>query len=266
MKLLSVFNQFEALANNETRDKATTRREAFTTLGKTLGKAATIALPLAAFMTPNRVAAQSSGDTVIDVLNFALLLEYLESEYYQTGLSTDSLLTGDTRETIALISQHETAHVEFLKTAINGAGGTAIDKPEFDFTVGGAFDPFGDLPTFMVLAQAFEDTGVRAYKGQAVNLMGNKDVLTAALQIHSVEARHASEIRRMRGSKGWITSDNNTTGVDAIDAVYNGEDNITQLGLDAVSITDVSRDRVTEAYDEPLSKADVTDIAMLFLG
>ena len=47
----------------------------------------------------------------------------------------------------------------------------------------------------MVLAQAFEDTGVRAYKGQAGNLISNSAYLTAALQIHSVEARHASYIR-----------------------------------------------------------------------
>ncbi len=266
MKLLSVFNQFEALANQDSRAQATTRREAFTSIGRTLGQAATLALPLSAFMAPNRVAAQTSGDSVVDVLNFALLLEYLESEFYLRGLDSNNLLTGDMRETIALISQHEAAHVEFLRTAINGAGGDPIDKPGFDFTAGGAFDPFGDTPTFLVLAQAFEDTGVRAYKGQAANLMGNKDVLTAALQIHSVEARHASEVRRMRGSKGWITGDNNTTGVGATDPVYAGEDNITQLGTSAVAVTDVSRDRVTEAYDEPLTRAQVTDIASLFLS
>ena len=47
----------------------------------------------------------------------------------------------------------------------------------------------------MSLAQAFEDTGVRAYKGQAKNLISTPDLLTAALQIHSVEARHAAAIR-----------------------------------------------------------------------
>jgi hypothetical protein len=44
-----------------------------------------------------------------------------------------------------------------------------------------------------------------AYKGQATNLISTPDLLTAALQIHSVEARHASEVRRLRGLKGWIT-------------------------------------------------------------
>ncbi len=265
MKLLSVFNHFEALANQESRAQSTTRREAFSSIGRTLGKAATIALPLSAFLAPKQAAAQTTGTSVVEVLNFALLLEYLESEFYMMGLDSNNLLTGDMRQTIALISAHEAAHVEFLKTAISGAGGDPIDKPDFDFTVNGTFDTFSDTPTFLILAQAFEDTGVRAYKGQATNLMSNKDVLTAALQIHSVEARHASEIRRMRGSKGWITGDTNTTGVAATDPVYAGEDNITQLGTSAVAVTDVSRDRVTEAYDEPLNRAQVTDIVTLFL-
>jgi rubrerythrin len=56
----------------------------------------------------------------------------------------------------------------------------------------------------LALAQAFEDTGVRAYKGQAANLMSKPDLLTAALQIHSVEARHASEVRRLRGQKDGL--------------------------------------------------------------
>jgi hypothetical protein len=71
---------------------------------------------------------------------------------------------------------------------------------------------FTNYETFKAVAQAFEDTGVRAYKGQAPALMPYKDVLTAALTIHSVEARHASQVRRLRGNfteqepfyQGWI--------------------------------------------------------------
>ena len=242
------------------------RRAAFGQLGKTLGKAATLGMPLAAFFASNNVRAQASGNTVIDVLNFALTLEYLEAEYYMMGLDSDGLLTGDARDTVALIGAHETAHVEFLKSAISGAGGMPVDKPTFDFTAGGTFpNIFSDAPTFMAVAQAFEDTGVRAYKGQAGNLLGSGDVLTAALQIHSVEARHASMIRRMRGSKGWITNATNTTGAGAADAVYAGEDNVTHLGVDATTVTTVSRAELTEAFDEPLAKQAVLDIATLFL-
>ena len=49
----------------------------------------------------------------------------------------------------------------------------------------------------------FEDTGVKAYKGQAGNLITSSKLFTAALRIHSVEARHAAEIRRLRGVKEW---------------------------------------------------------------
>ncbi len=265
MQLLSLFNHFEALADQEIADKATSRRDAFATLGRSLGKAAVVALPTAAaFLKPTRSFAQGTGTSAIDVLNFALTLEYLEAEYYVTGLDSGDLLTGDVRETVALISEHETQHVEFLKTAIQGAGGTAVDKPEFDFTAGGAFaDVFTNQATFLAVAQAFEDTGVRAYKGQAGNLTG--DTLTAALQIHSVEARHAAMVRRMRGQKGWITGDTNDTGAAPAAAVYAGEDNITQLDLDATSVTQVSRGQVTEAYDEPLTMQQVLDIAGLFI-
>ncbi|PPK86575.1 ferritin-like protein [Neolewinella xylanilytica] len=256
MKLLNIIDQPHAID----------RRAAFGELGRTLGKAATVAMPLAAFFAPGRARAQASGDTVVDVLNFALTLEYLEAEYYAMGLDSDGLLTGDMRETIALIGQHETAHVEFLRSAISGSGGTPVEKPAFDFTANGAFaNIFSNTETFMAVAQAFEDTGVRAYKGQAGNLMGNGDVLTAALQIHSVEARHASMIRRMRGSKGWITNAMNTTGAAPADAVYAGEDQVTQLGVDVTSVSSVDRGQITESFDEPLGKQAVLDIASLFI-
>ncbi|NJB85429.1 hypothetical protein GGR26_001174 [Lewinella marina] len=265
MKLLHLFNEFERGANGSA-PQLTTRREAFGQIGRTVGKAATLALPLAAFLKPNHVHAQTSGDSIIDVLNFALTLEYLEAEYYAMGLDANGLLTGDIRETIALIGDHEAAHVEFLKSAISGSGGTPVDKPEFDFTAGGNFNNvFSNQTIFLAIAQAFEDTGVRAYKGQAANLMGNKDVLTAALQIHSVEARHASEIRRIRGSKGWITNAENTTGAGAADAVYAGEDNVMQLGFNVTTVTQVNRNHITEAWDEPLNKSEVLGIASLFL-
>ena len=75
------------------------------------------------------------------------------------------------------------AHVAFLRTAITQAGGTPVtlSAASFDFTAGGAFaDVFSDYDLFLAVSQTFEDTGVRAYKGQAGNLMSNNDVLTAA--------------------------------------------------------------------------------------
>ena len=62
-------------------------------------------------------------------------------------------------------------------------------------------DVFTNFRTFAKLSQTFEDLGVAAYKAQAGNLMSNGTILTTALRIHSIEARHAAEVRRVRGVK-----------------------------------------------------------------
>jgi hypothetical protein len=158
------------------------------------------------------------------------------------------------------VSKHESAHVSLLREAL---GDQAVDKPSFDFTAGGQFDPFGDYPTFQVLAQGFEDTGVRAYKGQAPELIGNGAVLTTALQIHSVEARHAARIRRLRGKKETITLDQ--TDVAALEPVYAGEEATTQSGVSIPDTADVTAEAASEAFDEFLARDQVLEIAGQFI-
>jgi rubrerythrin len=171
------------------------------------------------------------------------------------------------------IRDHELAHVNFLKEVVgNVLGGDPVMEPEFDFTAGGNFSPFTDYPTFLALSQAFEDTGVRAYKGQAGNVMENDVVLTAALSIHSVEARHASMVRRLRTQKGqdsikgWITEDSIGTLPAATQAIYSGEDNVMHGGVDVTQLTGIDSGAVTEGWDEPLNKDQVLGIASLFLA
>lgn len=208
-----------------------------------------------AFFGPN--------DALTDALQLALVLEYLEDEYYAIGLSTPSLIPSQDRVVFQQISQHEAAHVNFLKNTLTSLGVTPGAKPTFDFTVDGSFDPFGDYNQFMILAQAFEDTGVRAYKGQAGNVASNGTVLQAALQIHSVEARHASQVRRMRANKGWIELSNGGNMPAATDAVYNGEGNTMQAGYDT---GDAFGDAAgSAAYDEILTGSEATAIASLFI-
>lgn len=220
--------------------------------------AATNAMASAAMMGPNE-----------EVLKFALTLEYLEREFYQLGLDSGVIPTAD--ETVfSTISRHEDAHVEFLLAALGLEDGDL--KPTFDFTgaPGGlALDPFNDYPTFMALAQGFEDTGVRAYKGQAGALANNNELLTYALQIHSVEARHASQVRRMRGEKGWITRSNNTL-PSAFAPIYGGstpESNLVQGGVNLSGLFGAvgGDDAVTEAFDEPLTMDEVLAIGGLFI-
>jgi rubrerythrin len=210
---------------------------------------------------------------VIDALNFALLLEYLEAEFYATGLNQAGLIPSSDREVFMKIGEHERQHVDFLRTAL---GANARPKPNFDFTAKGAFPTaFTNYQTFLVLSQSFEDLGVRAYKGQAPRLKENRDVLLAALKIHSVEARHAAEVRLIRGLSVW-TSEQQTGGAPA--AVYAGEGMTMQGPVDlppVVSPKIVQRDGnvgqtveriVREAYDEPLTKEQVLAIAAPFLA
>lgn len=201
-------------------------------------------------------------ESVGEVLNYALTLEYLEDAFYKAGIAASGLIPANRLAIFQQVSKHETAHVNFLKTVLNSMSVTPVTKPTFDFTANGTFaDVFSNYQTFLALAQSFEDTGVRAYKGRAAELMGNDVVLTAALQIHSVEARHASMIRRLRAQKGWITGNQNG-GLPA--AIYAGEDNVIQGGAN-ITMLGFSADVATQAFDEPLTKDQVLAIAGLFI-
>ncbi|MBA2346688.1 MAG: ferritin-like domain-containing protein [Solirubrobacterales bacterium] len=227
--------------------------------------AAAISAPVALGLMARDAFAQDGGalpQEVVDVLNFALTLEYLEAAYYKTGLESDGLLSGDAEKTFTVFSEHEDAHVKFLEEAL---GDKAVKEPKFDFTAGGAFAPFEDLKTFMLLSQAFEDTGQRAYRGQAGALAGNPDILTAALTIHSVEARHAAQVRRMRGISPWVPEDQ-PDAPKAIAAVYAGQDVTEKYGVDVPAVSTVGPVQVTEAFDEPLTKEAVLKIVKPFLA
>jgi hypothetical protein len=261
MKALKIF---EKAYEKEVIEKNFSRRDALTK-GLGLGlKTALAAVPFGLLdVLENRAQAAPSNPDVIKILNYALTLEYLEDTYYKTGLSTSGLIAAEDMKIFMQISKHETAHVALLKTTITALGGAPIDEPTFDFTAGGKFpDVFTSYQRFMGLSAAFEDLGVRAYKGQAVNLVGAREVLTVALNIHSVEARHAAEVRRLRGSKGWI----NFAEADGLPGfIYDGEENVVQSGIDVTKVTTVSYGAVTQSFDEPLSMPPVLQIVGPFI-
>lgn len=198
-----------------------------------------------------------------DVLNFALLLERRESEFYKIGLESPGLVPDSDRAVIEQIGRNETRHVVFLTTGITGIGGTPNTSTEFDHTGGGLVpDVFRNYRSFLKLAQTNEETGVRAYKGQAPFLMDSPTLLTAALRIHSSEGRHVALLRHLRGLKGWITEAENT-GYNPI--TYQGENNVTHLGVTMTSASKVSHAKLTEAFDEPLTRAQVMSIVSPFI-
>ena len=275
MNLNHIIKEVEKV-DGEVYGRIDSRRAALRNFTRFTGKVAIAAVPIAFGSLFKKAYAGTRGvQDVFDVLNYALTLEYLEAEFYAQSLLAPGLLSGQT------ISKHETAHVNFLKTAITAAGGTPVAKPTFDFSGGngsgdGPFkDAFTNLGLFLAVAQTFEDTGVRAYKGRAAELKGTGDILTAALQIHSVEARHAAHIRYMRQQLGsgfgnlqpWITG--NMSGIDSelVQPSYNGEENTEQATIQITNINgfDISADSASEAFDEPLTAEQVLAIVDGFI-
>lgn len=281
MNLENIINQLETV-DPEIHERLNTRRTALRQFAGFAGKLSLAAVPLALGSMLNKAYSQAPPAAVLDVLNFALTLEYLEAEFYRLGIAAGDALTSGYRDQLAIaeIGKHEAEHVAFLKAAITSAGGTPVASPKFDFSGGmgsgnGPFkDAFKNYGLFLAVAQALEDTGVRAYKGQAGNLKGTGAVLTAALNIHSVEARHAAHIRTMRYRnqfsstvKPWITG-KDTGGIGAlVQANYDGEENTIQAGISIPGINgfNISTNDATESFDEPLTKDQVLALVKPFL-
>jgi hypothetical protein len=276
MNLFNIIEEIEKV-DPEVTERLSPRRDAIKNITSFGSKVAIAALPFA-LGTMFKKAYADTPSSVTDVLNFALTLEYLESYFYNQGTASSGLIPTADASYIAVITNDENHHVTFLQQTITALGGTPVTAPAFDLTGGNGSHagPFADVltnyQTFLAVAETFEDTGVRAYKGQAPNLLGNKVVLTAALSIHAVEARHASAIRQLRTNKygatvmPWITSTTalgNDTGVAAVNPNYAGENNVMQGGVDVTTLagatagSKISVAAGTAAFDEPLSMDDV---------
>jgi rubrerythrin len=135
-------------------------------------------------------AAGGGGD--VDILNFALTLEYLESTFYEEA-KRKVKASGELKQLLPLLASDEKQHVEALEGTIKKLGGKPVSKPKFDFQYSGTSG-------FLKLAQTFEDTGVSAYNG-AAPMIKSKEVLGAAGSIVQVEARHAAAIRLQNGEE-----------------------------------------------------------------
>jgi rubrerythrin len=143
----------------------------------------------------------------IDVLNYALTLEHLENAFYRDGLarfSDDELRNADALSSfdsevraqvpahLATVGAHEAAHVDALTATVEEMGATPVQEAEYDF---GYTTP----SEFLGVAQALENTGVAAYKGAAPTVSSDA-VFSAAIGIHSVEARHAAFLNELNAT------------------------------------------------------------------
>ena len=139
-----------------------------------------------------RAMAQEGGGDV-DILNFALTLEYLEAAFYTEAVKNTPGLGGEAKEIAETLRDNEHEHVDALKATIKGLGGKPVAAPGVDFG-----EAFASEKSFLKTAQTFEDLGVSAYNGAAPEIK-SKEVLGAAGGIVQVEARHAAAIRFLRG-------------------------------------------------------------------
>jgi rubrerythrin len=126
---------------------------------------------------------KETGDLAI--VNYALTLEYLETEFYAKVVAS-GLFTGAVGKLIKDFGSQEQTHVEALKGTAEKLGGTPVSKPEGKF-------PIESATQVAQLAYTVENLGASAYLGQAASIQ-NAEVLAAALAIHSVEARHAATL------------------------------------------------------------------------
>ena len=181
------------------------------------------------------VQAQETAITDVDILQFALNLEYLEAEFYTvatsgrsidtfgvgiTGDGTAGATTGGSRvifnnfgspvsNIMEELAFDERAHVTLLRTALTAAGVMPVAKPAINLS--GLGFGFGGQVDFIILARILEDIGVTAYAG-AAPLITNKTYLGVAAQILAVEAFHSGNLRLLVAQNRY-----NTTKLDGVD-------------------------------------------------
>jgi hypothetical protein len=184
-------------------------------------------LLLSLFVIPTTPAyAQEATLTPREVVEYALTLEKLEDDFYRRAVAATqygglSSLPDAAKNAVTSYGQDEAQHVIDLSAVLKLLGGnpdtiTIPANPNYNAILNR--DPFANPEDFLQALQYVEDTGVAAYKGQVQNLLaageGGKTVLAGALEIHTVEARHAAGIRYLRQTfynvdvRPWIISAN----------------------------------------------------------
>ena len=193
--------------------------------------------------------AKADATLDLEILNFALNLEYLEAEFYllaATGMGLSpadigpnpGIVTGGHQVTFnntlvsayALeIAEEERKHVRFLRAAITALGGTPVSRPAIDLRnsfktlanaagLGSDFNAFTNSNHFLLASYVFEDVGVTAYHGAATSIT-SPAILDRAAGIMAVEAYHAGLIRTVLFAEGFSSD---TAAISNLRAILDG--------------------------------------------
>ncbi len=286
----------------EVYEKLSDRRHILKSFG---AKVAVAALPLAIGSLFKKAYGKTST-TVVDALNFALELEYFEYNFYHiannvASLPPRTLIPAADQAGFLAIEAHEKAHVAFLIKTITALGGVPFTPnyytdltssppyipKAYDFTgsssttYGPVFaNVFNDYTTFLITAQTFEDTHIRALLGQLPDYSGNP-LFAQVQQILATEGRHAAYIRLLRRNLGatetpapWINNNIAPTSSvsgsnNVLQPFYNGEENTQQLIGPIDSMAGVTGTiptlSATAAFDEPLSQTAIINLLNPFI-
>ena len=128
----------------------------------------------------------------LDVVNYALTLEFLEEDFYEAVVSS-GVLSGREADLAKKIRVNESEHVQAL-TAVAKSLGKPVDRPAttFDSVLSGGREKV------IGVAADLENTGAGAYLSEAANITSD-EILASALAIHTVEARHAAILNLLAG-------------------------------------------------------------------
>lgn len=257
-------------------------------------KVAVAALPLGIGSLFQKAQAKTTAtDSPVDVLNFALQLEFLAYNFYHKANNTGGLIPAGDEPGFLTIENQKKAHILFLQAAITGMSGTPytpknydasaanplfIVDGTYDFTAGGKYPVFSSFRDFVMISEVLEDTLVHGYKGEIISsLLDSVDILELMMRIQAATARHAAHARFVRRNLGytdapehpapWIT--NNIPPDAKLQAYYTGEDVVSQQGTDITTLTghDGTTPYIsaTAAFDEPLEKAAVLSLLSPFM-
>lgn len=243
--------------------------------------------------TPTPTAPTATAVTDVDILNFALNLEYLETEFYLRAATGSGLTAADGGGAAVTIpsgkvtfsntffqqlsfelAQTELQHVRAIRATITSLGGTPVAAPALNFTDAfnavanlaglGTFNPFASDYNFLIGALTFEEIGVTAYTG-AAKLITAQGVLDAAAGIQAAESYHAGAIRTILAGNAIASgSQSNVVAYNSILQVINKLDTgahttlLTASASSAASVTATSS-TVVSADSNAIGWARTTD-------